>query len=410
MMMGCQFLEGYVPDFDATVVTRVLDAGGVILGKANCEELCNSMHSMTSASGPVLHPSVTGHSPGGSSSGCAVLLATKEVDIAIGGDQGGSVRSPASWCGLVGLKPTFGLVPYTGGASREFVVDYLCPMARTVDDCALMLEVIAGYDDGKDARQPRDLVVPNYTEQLKDVDTSGLRIALLEEGFGHKNSNPEVDKLIRHRIGLFAAVFGSKVDDVSIPLHSAGQTIGKVIGNIGGIDAIFSTGGVGLHHTGVYPTSMMRGVASGLALYAREMHPYNKMQILTGSYLKENNYLHLYGKAQNLRRQLTRDYDKVLEDYDVIVMPTVPVTAPPLLKSDASFRELMEYCADVEVNLKPGNLTGHPSISINAGNLGGSPVGLLLTGKKFGELRLLQIARAFENFVEVNANHIEHIK
>src|SRR5437762_1727677 len=144
MMNGSSILEGYVPEIDATIVTRLLDAGGTILGKAVCENLCFSGGSHTSATGPVRNPHDPSRSAGGSSSGSAALVAAGEVDLAIGGDQGGSIRMPSCWCGIYGLKPTYGLVPYTGIFPIELTLDHTGPMARTVADIALLLEVIAG--------------------------------------------------------------------------------------------------------------------------------------------------------------------------------------------------------------------------------------------------------------------------
>src|SRR4030095_8107689 len=144
MMNGAATLEGYVPDIDATVVHRILDAGGTIAGKAHCEYFCLSGGSHTNATGPVHNPHKMGYSAGGSSSRRVVLVALREVDMAIGGDQGGSIRMPASFCGIYGMKPTHGLVPYTGIMPIEITVDHTGPMTANVADNALLLEVIAG--------------------------------------------------------------------------------------------------------------------------------------------------------------------------------------------------------------------------------------------------------------------------
>src|SRR2546430_6918976 len=180
MMNGASTLEGYVPEIDATVVTRILDAGGTILGKAHCEYFCVSGGSHTNATGPVHNPYKIGYSAGGSSSGCAVLVALGEVDMAIGGDQGGSIRMPSSFSGVFGLKPTHGLVPYTGIMPIEITVDHTGPMTATVRDNALLLEVIAGAD-GFDPRQYAPKVHP-YVAAL-DGGVRGMKIAIVREGF-----------------------------------------------------------------------------------------------------------------------------------------------------------------------------------------------------------------------------------
>ena len=160
MMNGTSTLEGYVPEFDATIVTRILDAGGEIVGKAVCEHLCFSGGSHTSDTGPVLNPHDHAHSAGGSSSGSAALVAAGEVDIASGGDQGGSIRMPSGWCGTYGLKPTHGLVPYTGAFPIELTLDHLGPIASNVSDVALFLAAVAG-EDGLDPRQ-KDVSIGDY--------------------------------------------------------------------------------------------------------------------------------------------------------------------------------------------------------------------------------------------------------
>src|SRR6185369_11577614 len=211
MMIGAELLEGYVPDVDATVVERILDAGGEIAGKAVCEYYCVSGGSHTSSTGPVHNPRKRGYTTGGSSSGSAALVAAGDVDMAIGGDQAGSIRIPASHCGIVGLKPTYGLVPYTGIAPLEITLDTCGPMTADVRDNALLLEVIAG-PDGIDSRQyqakPR-----RYTDALEG-GVKGLRIGVLKEGFGHPNSEPDVDARVRDAAQRLAKL-GATVADVS---------------------------------------------------------------------------------------------------------------------------------------------------------------------------------------------------
>src|SRR6266849_5183196 len=194
MMNGASTLEGYVPEVDATVAIRILDAGGTIVGKSHCEYFCLSGGSHTNATGPVHNPRKHGYSAGGSSSGSAVLVAKGEVDMAIGGDQGGSIRMPASFCGVFGMKPTWGLVPYTGIMPIEIFVDHTGPMTRSVADNALLLEVIAG-DDGYDPRIKAPQVHP-YSQAL-GRGAKDLKIAIVKEGFGHPTSERAVDEKVR---------------------------------------------------------------------------------------------------------------------------------------------------------------------------------------------------------------------
>src|SRR5262249_3683536 len=196
MMNGSAAVEGFIPRHDATVVTRLLDAGAIITGNAVCENLCFSGGSHTSSTGPVRNPWDLSRSAGGSSSGSAALVAAGEADMATGGDQGGSVRIPSAYSGTVGHKPTHGLVPYPEAFPIELTIAHLGPIPRTVGDAALMLSVIAG-PDGHDPRQHRDVVPQDYLGALH-ADTAGLRVGVVAEGFGVEGlSEPGVDDAVR---------------------------------------------------------------------------------------------------------------------------------------------------------------------------------------------------------------------
>ena len=187
MMNGASVLEGYVPEVDATVATRLLDAGAEIVGKTVCEYFSASGGCVTATTGPVVNPRRPGYSAGGSSSGSAAVVANGEVDMAMGGDQAGSIRVPAAYCGVVGLKPTFGLVPYTGIMGLDSTIDHIGPMTETVADNALFLETLAG-PDGYDARQ-RGVRPGRYAKHL-DAGAKGLRIAVVQEAFDTRYPSP----------------------------------------------------------------------------------------------------------------------------------------------------------------------------------------------------------------------------
>ncbi|XP_041460676.1 amidase-like isoform X2 [Lytechinus variegatus] len=395
MMAGCHALEGYVPDFDAIVVTRILDEGGTILGKSMCENLCFSGGSFTSAKGPVCNAYNVAKSAGGSSSGGAVLVACNEVDMAIGGDQRGSIRVPASWNGIVGLKPSYGLVPYTGAMSIDPSLDHVGPMARSVHDCALILEAIAGHNDGLDPRQPRSIVVPEYTKELSQCSLEGIKIAILKEGFGQPQSDPKVDTLVRKAIDQLAYA-GAQITEVSIPLHVECTNIWAAIAYEGLLDNTIMTGGVGTGYRGFYPTSMMSSAGKSLKARVNDLNHSQKIAMLMGQYMKTNYQSQVYGKGQNIRLLLTQAYDDVYKDYDVIAMPTVPFTATDLPKKNCSLSKFLELSTNMMTNTMAANLTGHPSLTINAGYLDTQPVGLLLTGRVFEEVLLLQVASTFE--------------
>src|ERR1700676_2513857 len=203
MMNGSRVLEGYVPEVDATVVTRILDAGGVIAGKAACEDLCFSAGSHTCATGPIRNPHNPKHSTGGSSGGSAALVAAGEVTMALGGDQGGSIRTPSAWCGVFALKPTWGLVPMTGGMPISYSVDHCGPMCSSTENVARLLTAIAGPDP----HDPRTVAakVGDYMGALAQP-AKGLRIAVLKEGFAHPTGNPqtpETDRKVKSAIAAF---------------------------------------------------------------------------------------------------------------------------------------------------------------------------------------------------------------
>jgi amidase len=262
MMNGSAMLEGYVPDVDATVVTRTLDAGATIVGKAVCEDLCLSTGSHTAFSGPVLNPNDPTRSAGGSSCGSAVLVATGEVDLAIGCDQAGSIRVPAAWTGIVGHKPTYGLVPYSGVFPIELTLDHTGPMGRTVADVARYLEVLAGAD-GLDPRQPSAPPTERYSEGL-DGELSGLRIGVLAEGFGWEGrSEAAVDEAVRDAAGRLEKA-GATVGTVSVPLHQAGLPVWFAIGLEGATELMLKGHGMGTNWKGAYTTSLLDTYRRGL--------------------------------------------------------------------------------------------------------------------------------------------------
>lgn len=224
---------------DATIVTRILQAGATITGRAVCENLCHSGTSHSAASGVVHNPYAHGYSSGGSSSGSGALVAGGAVDMAIGADQGGSVRIPAGWCGLYGLKPTFGLVPYTGVGSNEPTNDHLGPMTTTLLDNALLLGVIAG-NDGVDDRSfgaPLPSAVPDYHGQLRGLaqprDLTGVKIGVIAESLDMPGMDPRVLATFKQAVEKFREL-GATVSEVSIPMHKHGAAIWTGVSKAGG--------------------------------------------------------------------------------------------------------------------------------------------------------------------------------
>ena len=253
MMNGASTLERYIPDMDATIVTRILDAGGTIVGKTHCEYFCFSGGSHTGAKGPVHNPYKMGYSAGGSSSGSGVVVATGEVDMAIGGDQGGSIRMPSSFCGLYGMKGTHGLVPYTGIMPIEITLDHTGPMTGNVRDNALLLEVIAGAD-GLDPRQ----YAPQTADYVKALEggVKGLRIGVVKEGFGLANSEADVDAKVKAGAALFKKL-GATVEEISVPMHLLGPAIWLPIAAEGATEFMMKGNGMGTNWRGLYNTTLL---------------------------------------------------------------------------------------------------------------------------------------------------------
>ena len=391
MMNGASVLEGYVPEVDATVVTRILDAGGEIAGKAVCEYMCVSGTSSTSSTGPVHNPRRRGYSAGGSSSGSAALVAAGEVEMALGGDQAGSIRIPSSYCGVYGMKGTFGLVPYTGAASLETTVDHCGPITASVADNALLLEVLAG-EDGMDSRQSGVKVEP-YAEAL-GKGVQGLRIGVVAEGFGHHNSETDVDSRVRWTAERLAEL-GAAVSDVSVPMHRMTREIWIPIGHDGGYRTMMATNGAGGGHEGLYVTSLI-DASAGWRARADEMADTIKIISLFGRYSLKRYRGRYYAKAMNLRRKLRAAYDAALAEFDLLLMPTLPMKASELPPVDASPEETTRVAWEMLANTCGVNLTGHPAMSLPCGIEDGRPIGLMLIGRHWEEATIYRAAHAFE--------------
>lgn len=391
MMNGASSLEGYVPDVDATLVTRILDAGGTIVGKAHCEYFCLSGGSHTNAAGPVHNPYRYGYSAGGSSSGSAALVGAGELDLAIGGDQGGSIRMPASWCGIYGMKPTHGLVPYTGVMPIEATIDHAGPMTATVADNALLLEVIAGAD-GLDPRQysPR---VDRYTAAL-GRGVSGLRIGVLLEGFNRADSEPDVDHKVRQAADRLRSM-GAIVEDVSVPMHMDGPAIWTAIAVEGLQAQMMSGNGMGFNWKGLYTTSLLDAHSAWRAR-ADELSPSLKISMMAGEYFIKNYRGHFYAKAQNLSRVLAKAYDDALSRYDLLLLPTLPMKATPLPPANASLKLYIQRALEMLGNTCPMDVTGHPAMSVPCGMSNGLPIGMQLVAKHWDESTIYRAAHAFE--------------
>ncbi|WP_417228600.1 amidase [Amphritea sp.] len=391
MMNGSSTLQGYVPDIDATAVTRLLEEGAVIKGKAQCEYFCVSGSSHTSAQGPVINPRKAGHSAGGSSSGCSALVASGEVDVALGTDQGGSVRIPAAYAGFYGMKPTHGLIPYTGVMPVEMTLDHVGIMSADVTLNAKTLNVLQGHD-GLD---PRQHTLSSQSDVLATLHhgCQGLKIAVVEEGFAWPNSQPVVDDAVRQAAEYFQSL-GAQVTTISIPLHRHGHAIWTPIATEGTLQQLKGYN-YGSNWKGLYITSLMRA-QQDWQQHSQQFPHDVKSCLLAGEYFHREYNGQFYAKAQNLVRRLKEAYQSTLEQYDLLLMPTVPLQAPMLDAEQDDVVLYVQRALEMNANTAPFNATGLPAMSLPCAMKNDLPVGMMLIANDGHEGTIYQAAYAFE--------------
>src|SRR6266566_3078553 len=380
MSFGSFALDGFVPDFDATVVTRVLEAGGTITGK-------NVMNGLS----------------GGSSSGSGAAGAAGQVDISFGGDQGGSIRIPAAFCGIIGHKPTFGLVSHFGiGFGSDQSIDYTGPMARTVEDAAAALQATAGYDT-YDPRQTRD--VPPRMDVLGRLaeGIARLRIGVLQEGFD--DAEDDVRDVVLAAVDVLARA-GADVSKVSIPAHHAIRTAQAALTGEGAL-AIFKTGFFGAFTRTYYPAPLIAAINTLWASHADMLAPRTKLSLIAAELSRRNYRGRVYAKAQNVRPAYIKAYDAVLANVDVLVMPTCIMTAPrnhrPGSHLEAVEDNLMAMSRGGSRNTQPFNYTGHPALALPVGkSSAGLPVSMQLVGRFFDDPLLMRVAHAYQHATDWN--------
>ena len=398
MSFGAFALNGFIPDFDATVVTRVLQAGGTIIGK----NVMNGLSGGFGTGGAIgdygrpLNPHNHDHVTGGSSSGSAAAVAACEVDISFGGDQGGSIRIPAAFCGIVGHKPTFGLVSHFGiGFGSDQSIDYTGPMTRTVEEAAAALQATAGYDP-YDPRQTRD--VPTSLDVLGRLadGVAGLRLGVLEEGFDEAEG--AVRDLVLAAVDVFAQA-GATVSTVSIPEHHAIRTAQAALTSEGAL-ALFNTGFFGAFTRTYYPPSLIAAINKLWASQADVLAPRTKLSLIAAEFSRRNYHGRVYAKAQNVRPTYVKAYDDALADVDVLVMPTCLMTAPKN-HTPGSYLEAVEDNLTMRSssrNTLPFNYTGHPALALPVGKASdGLPVSMQLVGRFFDDPLLMRVAYAYQH-------------
>ncbi|WEK51314.1 MAG: amidase family protein [Candidatus Kaistia colombiensis] len=394
MTLGGDFLRDFVPSKSALAVERALDAGAKLVGTAVCEDLCYSGSSFTSVTGAVLNPYDKTRSAGGSSSGCGVLLATGQADLALGTDLGGSVRNPAAWSGISALKPTFGLVPYTGAVATEFTMDHLGLMARTARDLARLLDAVAGFSDS-DPRQAGVPAAARSAVETLDQDLRGLRIGIVSEGFGWPGSDPALDERVRAAAKSFADL-GAEVGEASVALHKQATDIHAPISCEGGLATVFEQSTQGANHLGVYDAELAAAFGAALETGAARLPLNAKAALISGTIMRGESKGRILALAQRLRRVLRAQYDAALAEHDILVMPTCPMLPHRLPTGPLPPAEHQRLAFQMHDNNCATNLTGHPALSVPCGLIDGLPVGMLLIGRPMQDGLLLNAAHQFQ--------------
>ncbi|MGY6502441.1 MAG: amidase family protein [Acidimicrobiales bacterium] len=407
LTFGSFVMEGFVPDFDATVVTRVLEQGGTITGK-------NAMNGLTGGFGAgggigdydrPKDPHNPDHVPGISSSGSGIAVADNQVDISFGGDQGGSIRIPAAWSGTVGLKATFGLISHFGvGFGSEQSIDYVGPLARTAEDCARALDAVAG-PDGYDPRQSRN-VPASYDSMSTLADgIEGLRVGVVDEAF--IDAEPEVHDLVMAAIDDLASA-GAVITKVSIPEHLTVSEAAMAL-SVEGSRAVFDTGFFGMFTRTYYPAGLIAAINTIWQTQPDLLAPRTKMNYILAELARETWRGRVYAKAQNVRPTYIAAYDRAFADVDVLAMPTCittppryekPETALEALEDNLGFGFSSERRHPYVSNTQPFNYTGHPALAVPCGKANGLPVSMQLTGRFFEDATLLRAAHAYQQTVD----------
>ncbi|WP_256299158.1 Asp-tRNA(Asn)/Glu-tRNA(Gln) amidotransferase subunit GatA [Haloarchaeobius salinus] len=382
---GSAMLDDYVPPYDATVVERLKDAGADIVGKTNMDEFGMGTTTETSAFGPTENPVAEGHVPGGSSGGSAAAVAAGEADLALGSDTGGSVRCPAAFCGVVGIKPTYGLVSRYGLVAYANSLEQIGPFGSTVEEAAALLDVIAGPDE-RDATTREAGADANYADAA-DGDVDGLSIGVptelvdgadegVKEQFYAALDELEAQGATTHEVSLESVEYAVQAYYV-IAMSEASSNLARF-------------DGVRYGHSGGYDGNWNETFGK-----AREegFGAEVKRRVLLGTYALSAGYHDKYYKqAQDARAWVKQDFDEALSSADVLASPTMPV--PPMELGESLSDPLKMYLADA--NTVPVNLADLPAISVPAGETDGLPVGVQLVGPAFGEETIIRAASALD--------------
>jgi len=390
-----KMLENFVPPYDATVVEKVNACNMVTVGKSNLDEFAMGSSTENSALFITCNPWDVNRVPGGSSGGSAVAVAAGETVCALGSDTGGSIRQPSGFCSVVGLKPTYGRVSRYGLVAFASSLDQIGPLTQDVEDCAILLSVIAGADSRDSTSVPEP--VPDYTQCLKP-DLKGVRLGVPKEYYV-EGMQPEVSAAMQTAIGKLEEL-GAEIDEVSLPHTPHALAVYYIIApseasaNLARYDGVkygFS------YQADSMWDAMEKTRGNGFG-------PEVKRRIMLGTYaLSAGYYDAWYLKAQKVRTLIRREFDAAFEKYDALITPTSPTV--PFKIGEKMDDPLQMYLSDVCT--LPINIAGLPGISVPAGFADGLPIGMQVIGKPFGEETILRVAYAYEQATEWHTQKAE---
>jgi aspartyl-tRNA(Asn)/glutamyl-tRNA(Gln) amidotransferase subunit A len=382
-----RILERFVPPYDATVVAKLREAGAVFLGKTNLDEFAMGSSTENSAFGATRNPWDPATIPGGSSGGSAAAVAAGECLAALGSDTGGSIRQPAACCGVSGLKPTYGLVSRYGLVAFASSLDQIGPMARSVEDCALLLEAIAGHDPLDSTSVPGP--VPPYAAALGDGRLEGVRVGVVREFFA-AGLDADVERAVREAVRALEGA-GARVREVSLPHGKHSVAVYYILATAEASSNLARYDGVKYGHRAA-------GARDLIEQYRRTrtegFGPEVRRRIMLGTYALSSGYYDAYyRKAQQVRTLILNDFAAAFRDVDVLAGPTAPTAAFRI--GEKSDDPLQMYLSDIfTISV---NLAGVPGLSVPCGfTAAGLPVGLQLIGPAFGEQTLLRVGHAYQ--------------
>ena len=397
---GSRMLAGYRSPFDATVVDRLAQAGMVTLGKLNCDEFAMGSANENSAFGPVKNPWDRARVPGGSSGGSAAAVAARLAPAVTGTDTGGSIRQPASFCGITGIKPTYGRASRYGMIAYASSLDQAGPMARSAQDCALLLSSLCGPDPDRDSTS-LDVPAEDFSRALND-DLTGLRIGVPREFFGEGLAT-DVRAAIDAALAQYQKL-GATLVDITLPRTELSIPVYYVIAPAEASSNLSRCDGVKFGHRAKHYTDLSdmykKTRAEG---FGEEV----KRRIMTGTYVLSHGYYDAYYlQAQKIRRMIADDFRQAYTQCDVIAGPVAPSVAWAL--GDKADDPVASYLADIYT--LPASLAGLPGMSVPCGfGAGGMPVGLQLIGNYFGEARLLNAAHRFQQATDFHLRKPEGV-